>query len=361
MTRPPLAAGVTHALARWRSAYYRDLRYRLSAVIDDDATTFQVHLHLAVHLSQAVDFVLDWRPADAANALVDVTVNGHVIRVETLDEHLVLPAGSLRAGDNAIDLSVSAPIRAAGTAITRYRDATDGADTVYSLFVPADACAAFPCVDQPDLKGRFEFSLESPADWMAVSNAPLVRVEPAARGRAVHRFEPTVPISTYLFAFAAGPFVRVDGARSDGPGLVVRRSRVEAARGQAASILDLAWRALQWLTDWLETPYPFGKLDLVLVPGLPFGGMEHAGAIFLHETTALLPDAAAARDHRRRSHLLLHEIAHQWVGNLVTMRWFDDLWLKEGFANYLAAKLAEALVDGPDAWVAFHAAKTRAI
>jgi aminopeptidase N len=354
------AAGITRALAAWRSAHYREVSYalqiELSPPFERLAGKLQVNLTLG---AVPVDVVLDWRSDSGDHVLHRLRVNGELLDpVPYVNQHVVVPNQRLRAGANRIELAFSAPVRTSGTAVTRYRDGVDGGEYLYSLLVPADASSLFPCFDQPDLKARFALDLSVPAPWRAVSNGRAVARSEEA-GVARYRFAPTAPISTYLFAFAAGPFDEVRDSQSD-LRLLMRRSRAERARGQADEVFRLHREGLRWMERYFAQPYAFGKLDVVLVPEFAYGGMEHAGAIFLREDSVLFPFEPSDADRLRRAQLIFHEIAHQWFGNLVTMRWFDDLWLKEGFANLMAVKAAAALLPGHDAWNAFRALKTAA-
>ncbi|MGE5793339.1 MAG: M1 family aminopeptidase, partial [Bacteroidota bacterium] len=250
------------------------------------------------------------------------------------------------------------------TAVTLYRDREDGSAYVYSLFVPSDASTVFPCFDQPDLKARFTLALEVPRAWEAVSNAPAIQTTAGETTKRV-AFRATEPISTYLFAFATGPFEILDD-REDGVApqpearMLVRKSRLKPAQGASREVFMLHRQAVDWFAAYFGFPFPFPKHDLVLVPEFPYGGMEHAGATFLREDSVLFPFEPAAADRLRRAQLLFHETSHQWFGDLVTMRWFDDLWLKEGFANLMAAKAAAAIVPEYPAWNAFHQLKVAA-
>ena len=289
----------------------------------------------------------------------DLRVNGKPLEpIPYARDHVVVPREHLRPGANRVEVAFAAPVRPAGAALTRYRDGTDGSEYIYSLLVPADASTLFPCFDQPDLKARFTLELTVPEQWRAVSNGrELARAELA--DAAHYRFAPTEPISTYLLAFAAGPFAELRDSHSD-LRLLVRRSRLERAREEAGEIFRLHREGLRWLERYFAQPYAYGKLDVVLVPEFAYGGMEHAGAIFLREDSVLFPFEPSDADRLRRAQLIFHEAAHQWFGDLVTMRWFDDLWLKEGFANLMAAKAAAALMPEYAPWNAFRALKTAA-
>jgi len=355
---PPLTSGVSRELAAWRAERYGDLRYRIHGRVEPDLQAIVFSVEISVRVS-SVDgpLVLDWRPAAAGADTLVLQVNGVSRSAPVVLEHVIVDAPELHAGMNTLSYTVTAPVAVAGAAITRFRDTADSADYLYSVFVPADARTVLPLFDQPDLKARFAFSLDVADGWTVISNAPVGRIDPELSGRTTYRFLETEPISTYLFAFAAGPFAELRVAE-DPVRVFVRRSRAPLARTQVTEILRLNRKATDWLEAWLHRPFPFPKYDLVLVPEFPFGGMEHAGATFLREATVLLPGVPSTAERFRRAHLLFHELSHQWVGDLVTMRWFDDLWLKEGFANYLAARLAADLLPDSDAWVAFHARKS---
>jgi aminopeptidase N len=365
LAAPPLEPGVSRELARWRVARYHDVRYDLALVIHAPATRVEGTLELRVAVrGKPVDIVLDWRPPPGAR-LAAIEANGVAIaNPRIVREHLVIPARHVRSGENVVRLAFESPIATAGTAVTLYRDREDGAEYVYSLFVPSDASTVFPCFDQPDLKARFTLALEVPRAWEAVSNAPAIQTTAGETTRRI-AFRATEPISTYLFAFAAGPFEILDD-REDGVApqpearMLVRKSRLERARAASHEMFTLHRQAVDWFAGYFGFPFPFPKHDLVLVPEFPYGGMEHAGATFLREESVLFPFEPAAADRLRRAQLLFHETSHQWFGDLVTMRWFDDLWLKEGFANFMAAKATAAIAPEYPAWNAFHQLKVAA-
>src|SRR6266853_1450908 len=339
--------------------------------------------------STVPDLVLDWRPSPGVSRVERLRVNGKPATAKLEREHLIVPARLLRAGRNRVTLSFESPIALSGSAVTRYVDREDGSEYVYTLFVPSDASSAFPCFDQPDLKGRFSLELVLPRAWTAIGNAPIASTEDVSNNLRRFRFAATPPISTYLFAFAAGPFAEVQvpaspqsspagrktararQAAKGRPGspprekavetrLFVRKSQLARARTEAPEVLRLNRESVRWFERYFNSRFPFSKYDLVLVPEFAYGGMEHAGATFLREDAVLFPSTPNETDILARAQLLFHEASHQWFGDSVTMRWFDDLWLKEGFANFMAAKAAEALLPAHSVWNAFHALKTGA-
>ena len=347
---PRLDPGVSQELARWRTRQYRDLRYAIELRLDERKETVAGQLDLRVALARRADLILDWRGAPVRA----LRVNGKPAKARHANQHLVIARAALKTGENRVQLVFSAPLAVSGAALTRYRDREDGSNYVYSLFVPADASSVFPCFDQPDLKARFSLELRMPQGWRAVSNAPALDEAPGHS-----RFAETEPISTYLFAFAAGPFEAI-ALPGEPVRLLVRRSQLERAREHAPEVLRLNRAALRFFEKEFARRYPFAKYDLVLIPELAYGGMEHAGATFLSEQAVLFAFVPSNPDLLRRAQLIFHEASHQWFGNLATMRWFDDLWLKEGFANFMAAKAAAAIVPQLEPWSAFHALKTNA-
>jgi aminopeptidase N len=353
------APGVSRELAAWRAARYRNIGYAIEIALQAPLEKLQGRLRLRFEQDTVDgDAILDWRAEHDAR-LWNIGVNGSrtdASRVER--EHLIIAQSLLKPGLNEVVLEFEAPIRAAGTALTRFHDPQDQSDYIYSLFVPADASSVFPCFDQPDLKATFELSASAPASWRVISNAPQLQAGDE-QGNAVTRFARTEPISTYQFAFAAGPFAVIDDERS-ATRLFVRQSRIDRAREEAAEVLRLTREGASWLSAYFARAFPFAKYDLVLIPELAYGGMEHAGATFLREDGVLFPFQPSQVDRLRRAQLIFHETAHQWFGDLVTMRWFDDLWLKEGFANFMAAKASVALLPELDAWNAFRATKLAA-
>jgi hypothetical protein len=173
------------------------------------------------------------------------------------------------------------------------------------------------------------------------------------------RFAPTKPLPTYLAAFACGPFETIEAPQPDAPGITTREPMRMLLRGSQRRLADvdtlvrLHRDGLRWLAERFQVPYAFDKLDLVLLPGFPYGGMEHAGAIFYREQALVFDHAPTPAELVRRSTLVYHELCHQWFGNLVTMRWFDDLWLKEGFATFVGYQAMAALEPAQQPWLRF--------
>ena len=356
---PLTGPGVSSALAALRRTTIGDVRYalRLDVTRRDTAVgsvtvTFQ---YRAAASPTAV--VLDFRGLAVDSLRVNgnpVTVNGAVWN----GAHVSVAAPFVRPGQNTVTVGFRAPIAAAGASIIRARDATDGQDYLYTLLVPSDANLLFPCFDQPDLKARVTLQLITPPSWRALGNGALVTVD-SLGPRWTHRFAETKALSTYLIAFAAGPWTvatRNVPIREGGPDVPLsmwaRTSRAKDA--EPDSLIAMNARALRWLGTWFGTPYAFDKYDFLLAPAFPFGGMEHPGAVFYNEESFIYRERPTATQLLGRQATTFHEVAHQWFGDYFTMRWFDDLWLKEGFATYMAAKMQASLEPSANAWKTFY-------
>lgn len=342
--------GIPRDLARQRAAQLSDLRYHLRFALTPHAPSTAGHEDLQFHSNSSASVLLDFREGTATKLIV----NGIPISTKIENGHIELPASAIRAGENTVAIDFNAPVAQAAKAITRFEDKDDDTEYLYTLFVPMDAEMAFPCFDQPDLKARFHLELAAPENWTAISNTPVEsQSATGAPGQRLTIFSETRPISTYLFAFAAGPFRKVHETAGL-PGLYVRQSQFRKAESEAAEVQQVTAQGIDYLSEFFAEPFPFPKYDLVLIPGFAYGGMEHAGATFLREESVLFRTAPTHSDHLNRDILLLHELTHQWFGDLTTMRWFDDLWLKEGFAQYMAYQALAALSPDENIWKRFY-------
>ena len=324
-----IAPGVPAPLARERAQRLKDIEYRLHFSVPASANTpVTGSVVIAFTLADVTGpVVLDF--AGPADSISDARTLAGAFQPQVRDEHIVIPASMLRAGANEVRLSFAS----SNLALNR------NPEFMHTLFVPARARLAFPCFDQPDLKARFTLTLDVPEGWLALTNAAEQARE--AQGAATTiRFVETPPIPTYLFAFAAGRF-QAETAERAGRRFTMLHRETDAAKVERnrEAIFDLHAAAIEWLERYTGIPYPFGKFDFVLIPSFQFGGMEHPGSIFYNASSLLLDPSATTNQKLGRASLIAHETAHMWFGDLVTMRWFDDVWMKEVFANFMAAKI----------------------
>ena len=326
---PEIVPGVSRELARQRAATVSGLHYALDLVVPEQpdadidgrvGITFDL---LEDPMALALDFT------GGADRVRSVSSNGEPAAWRYEREHIVIPAAALMRGRNEVQIEF-----VAGSASLNRNP-----DYLYSLFVPDRARTAFPLFDQPDLKATFDLTLTVPTGWRALSNASVESVSPNGSS-TTHRFRRSALISPYVFAFVAGEFESVTRERN-GRSMTMLHRETDAAKVErnVEAIFDLHAAAVDWLEDYTGIEHPFEKLDFALIPAFQYGGMEHAGAIFYRARSLLLDEAPSDMELLARASLIAHETAHMWFGNLVTMEWFDDVWLKEVFANFMAGKI----------------------
>jgi aminopeptidase N len=292
------AAGITESLAKERATRVADLRYAVSFTIPADRAervTGNATITFTLH-DATKPLALDFQP-NQAGALHQVDIGSTRIEVAPINGHILLPASALQAGTNTVSLAFDA-----GDAPLNRSD-----DFLYTLFVPARAHEAFPCFDQPDLKARWTLALDVPAGWETIANG-VETARASTAGRTRLTFAETVPLSTYLFAFAAGTFF-VEHAERNGRALrmVHRETDRQKVDRNRQAIFNLHVAALDWLEHYTGIAYPFGKVDFLLVPAFQFGGMEHPGAVFYNASALLLEESATQNDRLERAGLISHE------------------------------------------------------
>ena len=325
---PEVEPGVSLRLAEQRAAILSGLDYRLRfeipEQIDEDIDgSVEVSFELS---DSSMPLQLDFRAA--RDAIRSVSSNGRPSAYGFENEHIVIPAAELAVGRNRIGIDfVAGP-----TSLNR------NPDYLYTLFVPDRARTAFPLFDQPDLKASFELTLVIPAGWQALANAAVETIVDRGATRE-YRFQPSDRISSYLFAFLAGEFQSVSLER-DGRVMTMlhRETDQDKVQRNLDAIFDLHAASIDWLESYTGIDYPFQKFDFALIPTFQYSGMEHAGAIFYRASDLFLDESPSDTELLDRASLIAHETAHMWFGNLVTMQWFDDVWTKEVFANFMAAK-----------------------
>ncbi|RAK70164.1 M1 family metallopeptidase [Hymenobacter edaphi] len=342
----PVEPGVSRRLAEYRRQQLSGLSYALALTVpaDKQADIQAVEVIRFRLQSAAQPLQLDFK--EQTERLRRLTVNGRAVAIDHRAEHLVVPAAALRVGANEIGLE----FRAGNLSLNR------NDDFLYTLLVPDRARTVFPVFDQPDLKASFKLTLDVPTGWQALANAPLdstqLKLDGLLPGSTTYFFAPSDTISTYLFGFVAGRFQTAESPAAVGPvagrnlHLLHRETDADKLRLSLPAIFQIHRAALGFLEQYTGIPYPFKKLDFAALPDFQYGGMEHVGAIDYKASTLFL-DAGATQDQLlARSSLVSHETAHMWFGDLVTMRWFDDVWMKEVFANFMADKITQVAVPG---------------
>ena len=285
--------------------------------------------------------------------IASITLNGvHLDPATYADSRIPLP--NLQA-ENELRVEATCLYSHSGEGLHRFVDPVDDRVYLYTQFEVPDARRVFATFEQPDLKATFEFHVTAPADWSVTSNSPTPEPEAVRKGVAVWHFPPTKKMSTYITALVAGHYHRVtdvySGAYGEIPlGVFCRQSLVEHL--DADEIFTITKQGFEFFEGAFEMGYPFGKYDQLFVPEYNMGAMENAGCVTFRDELIFRSRQTIAA-YEQRANTILHEMAHMWFGDLVTMKWWDDLWLNESFAEFAAHHSSTHATRFTDAWTGF--------
>ena len=308
----PVESGVSRALAEYRAANISDVSYDLSFTIpeekDKPVSFFET---LTFRWLGDEDLQIDFQ-GNVSQLDGIIMVNGKALDARVVNEHIIIPDRYLRMGENKVMIGGCSGDKA----LNRHDD------YLYTLFVPDHARSVFPCFDQPDLKACFSLELDIPDGWVSISN------------------DTEKPIPTYLFSFTAGRFQVMTASRYGRELTALYRETDPEKVAQLSTVFDQVALSISWMERYTGLVYPFEKYGFVILPGYQFGGMEHPGCIQFTDHEIFLGANPSPDELMTRLNLIAHETAHMWFGDLVTMRWFDDVWTKEVFANFMADKIS---------------------
>jgi aminopeptidase N len=329
-----------------------------------DVTSYSIDLDLTTGdqtfgSTTTIRFTCSEPGADTFADLVDaevhaITLNGRSIDPATAYADSRIALTDL-AADNELVVVADCTYSRTGEGLHRFVDPADDRVYTYSQFEVPDARRVYTTFEQPDLKAPFTFTVTAPEGWKVVSNSPTPTPEPSGEGKAVWRFAPTKPLSTYVTAIVAGEYHEVldtyHGKHGEIPlGHYCRQSLVEHL--DADELVKLTRQGFEFFEDAFDYPYPFGKYDQLYVPEYNMGAMENAGCITLRDE--YLPRSRQDRSfYEFRNEVILHEMAHMWFGDLVTMKWWDDLWLNESFAEWACYHAAVQATEFTESWTGF--------
>lgn len=322
--------GISEELAISRKENIGNLEYSLKLRIPEYRDSLITgNIDIMFNVSRAQEIIIDFRELDN---IKEITVNGEKSDYELKNEHIIIPSDVILKGSNRISVSF----------IADNQSFNRSEEFMYTLLVPDRARTIFPCFDQPDMKAEFRLALTLPESWVAVSNSP-VETESIVKGRKHVSFDKTEPLSTYLFSFVAGRFDSLTYDDGKHRFTAYHRETDPDRIAQMPTIFSQVASSLEWLEEFTGIAYPFAKYDFIILPGFQYGGMEHTGATLYNDTKMFLSKNPTPDEELDRAHLIAHETAHMWFGDLVTMKWFDDVWTKEVFANYFASRITEPL------------------
>lgn len=309
-----LQNGVSHELAVSRVKTVGDVAYNLTFDIPSskDVAVKGNALISFIYKGAATDLLLDFQGIDRQ---YECTINGKHQTVQLQSEHIIIPRNMLRRGRNTISIGF----------VSGDKSLNRNADYMYTLFVPDHARSVFPCFDQPDIKALFNVRLNVPDGWESMASVSTER------------------IPTYLFSFVAGKFNKQTAVRSGRTITALYRETDPKKIAQLDTVFNQVDYSIRWFEKYTGIKYPFSSYGFVVLPGYQFGGMEHPGAIQFTDHEIFLGEHPTPEELQTRLELVAHETAHCWFGDDVTMRWFNDVWTKEVFANFLASKIAKEL------------------
>ncbi len=338
---------LTEDAATTRAERISNCRYELTLDLTKGAPTYRGGITLTFDQQGAGDLMLNFR----GKHIDLLELNGEQVDFTWRGRELTLPAASL-AGSNTLHIDYENDYDHGGDGIHQFIDPEDGEEYLYTNFEPFDAHRLFPCFDQPDIKARYQLTVIAPAEWTLTANAQEASKETLADGRICHRYEETPPFSTYLFALIAGPYHVARDEHCGVPlALLCRRSMAEYL--DTDELFTITRQGLNFFGEFFDYPYAFGKYDQIFVPEFNHGAMENVGAVTFNESM-VYRDPPTENQRRRRAEVILHEMAHMWFGNLVTMRWWNDLWLNESFATYMSYLAMEGATRFQSGWQDFN-------
>ena len=335
-----------------RAAIITTHSYVVALDLTGSDTTFRSHTTLAFAATPGASTFVDALTATVKS----VTLNGVELDPASVSDGVRIQLDNL-ATDNVLVVDAEMFYTNSGEGLHRFLDPADGKSYVYSQFEVPDSRRVFPVFEQPDLKATFDFTVTAPADWVVVSNSPTPEPIDAA-GAKTWVFPQTPRISSYITAIVAGPYVSVHDSltSSDGRtiplGLYVRQSLAEYL--DSDYIFDITKKGFEYFEREFGVPYPFAKYDQLFVPEFNAGAMENAGCVTFTEVYVFRSKVTDAI-RERRVVTILHELAHMWFGDLVTMKWWNDLWLNESFAEWASTIATAEATEWTHAWATFQA------
>ncbi|MEN8880432.1 MAG: M1 family aminopeptidase, partial [Polaribacter sp.] len=324
-----LEKGISYDLAKYRKQQISDIVYNLHFKIPAEKTKAIASKSIINFNVKNLenDVYLDFN--EATSKLKSVKINSKEVVINHQKEHLILHKTKLILGLNEVEILFDA----GETSLNRNNE------FLYTLLVPDRASTLFPSFDQPDLKAKYVLRITAPKDWKVMAGGfeeSAIEVD----GFVEHTFATTDAMSSYLFSFVAGKFSEtIQNPGAFDMRFLYRENNQEKIDESVNQIFKIHQNSIDFLEDYTSVKFPFQKMDFAAIPPFQYGGMEHVGAIQYRESSLFLDKNATQSRKLRRAKLIAHETSHMWFGDLVTMKWFNDVWMKEVFANFMADKI----------------------
>ena len=344
---------LTRLEAQERAKNLDVLSYQVALDLTDDDKTFAskttIHFKSTPGFSTFIDAITD--------SVQKITLNGKDLDPATHSDNIRIELPNL-AAENQLVIQARGKYSNSGEGLHRFVDPVDGEAYLYTQFEVPDSRRMFPVFEQPDMKSTFEFHITAPSSWQVISNSPTPSPQDLGGGKSIWKFAPTQRMSSYITALIAGPYKvwRDELTSTDGRkiplGVFCRSSLAEFM--DADYIFDKTKAGFDFFEKLFDYPYPFPKYDQLWVPDFNAGAMENAGAVTFTENY-VFRSAVTDATRERRVVTILHELAHMWFGDLVTMRWWNDLWLNESFAEYVSTLATAETSEWKEAWTTFAA------
>jgi aminopeptidase N len=324
-----LEKGISLELSKYRKQQVSDVVYDLHFKIPNEKENpIPSRLNLNFKVNDLInDVFLDFN--EQASKLKSIQINGEKSVINQQKEHVIIDKSKLVLGQNSIEIFFNAGEKSLNR----------NADFLYTLLVPDRASTLFPCFDQPDIKAKYNLRITAPKEWKVLS-ASFEKSSIEIDGFTEHTFATSDLMSTYLFSFVAGQF----SEESKNLGafdmrFLYRENNKEKRDASVGEVFKIHQNSIDFLEAYTQMKFPFQKMDFVAIPPFQYGGMEHVGAIQYRQSSLFLDKNATQNKRLSRAKLIAHETSHMWFGDLVTMRWFNDVWMKEVFANFMADKI----------------------
>ncbi len=329
---------LTQKEAEERASLLSNIKYNLNIRLSKDES-FEGNVIITFDTWKSANLRLDYFDGEIQSVEMN---DSHILEtIQHKNGVVILPASSVRAGKNILKVNFRTQYSRSGNGLHKFTDPDDKEIYIYSQFEAFHANKMFPCFDQPDLKATYQLTAEAPKNWKIISStiANNIIISPSNPDDQIHSFPESEKFSTYVFALHAGPYESFEDKYNSIPlKLYVRKSLAKYVN--AKEWFQFTKEGFTFFEKYFDYPYPFSKYDQIIVPEFNFGAMENVGAVtFSERFVSRSPMTRAQRENL--SDVILHEMAHMWFGNLVTMKWWNGLWLNESFATYMAS-LAQA-------------------